>query len=482
MRNPAIVWFRQDLRLADNPALQAALARGVPVVPVFIHDPEDAGIWTPGAASRWWLHGSLEALAAGLRRRGSRLIMRRGSPLAVLREIAESSGAEAVYWNRCWEPDAVRRDALVAAGLADDGVAVSARAGNLLFDPGALQNKAGRPFQVFSPFWKHCLRLPEPDAPLPAPERIPAPARWPASADIEEFGLLPRPDWAAGMRSAWTPGEAGAAACLQQFLDGALDAYPAARDVPAADGVSRLSPHLHFGEASPRQVWHAVRGREQGAGRLSVSEAAQAYLRQLGWREFAHHLLVHFPTTPEQPLRSEFARFPWIEHEGGLRAWQQGRTGYPIVDAGMRQLWATGWMHNRVRMITGSFLVKDLRIHWLEGARWFWDTLVDADLANNTLGWQWVAGCGADAAPYFRIFNPVKQGQRFDPDGAYVRHWVPELGRLPKLWIHNPWEAPADVLEGAGVSLGENYPLPLVEHSVARTQALSALKSMRAAR
>lgn len=479
MTGPAIVWFRQDLRLTDNPALHAAQRRGAPVVPVFILAPQEQGAWAPGAASRWWHDGSLRVLAAQLQRLGSRLIVRRGSPLKVLREIARSVGADMVCWNRRYEPWAIQQEEAVSEGLAADGVEVCAHTADVLFEPRGLRNKAGAPFQVFTPFWKHCLRLPEPAKPLAAPQHLPAPPRWPESLSLDALGLIPRIDWAGGLRRAWAPGEAGALDRLEQFLEHAVDAYTDARDCPAREGVSRLSPHLHFGELSARQVWHAVRGRDQARGMMCASDAAAAYLRQLGWREFARYLLVHFPHTPDRPLRAEYADFPWVEHTRALRAWQQGRTGFPIVDAGMRELWHTGWMHNRVRMIAGSLLVKDLRIHWLEGARWFWDTLVDADLANNTLGWQWIAGCGADAAPYFRIFNPVKQGQRFDPDGAYVRRWVPELAHVPERWIHCPWEAPAGVLAKARVRLGENYPHSLVEHGVARAQALEAFKQMR---
>jgi deoxyribodipyrimidine photo-lyase len=291
--------------------------------------------------------------------------------------------------------------------------------------------------------------------------------------------LQPTIDWAAGLRAAWTPGEAGAATTLDHFLDTGIAHYAPQRDHPARAGTSRLSPHLHFGEIGPRQLWHAVHSRAAHDRQPGVMRGAERYLRELGWREFAHHLLVHFTHTPEASLRSRFDSFPWADDAAALRAWQKGRTGYPIVDAGMRELWETGWMHNRVRMIVASFLVKDLLLSWRSGAEWFWDTLVDADLANNTLGWQWTAGCGADAAPYFRIFNPVSQGQKFDPDGAYVRRWVPALAQLPPEWIHRPWEAPAPILAAAAVRLGDTYPPPIVDRRGARQRALSALASIK---
>ena len=356
--------------------------------------------------------------------------------------------------------------ALRAAGLRADS-----HPGALLHEPWTVRTKTGGPFQVFTPFWRRCLSLPDPPPPAAAPDALPPPARWPESRTLGELALLPEIDWAAGFRSHWEPGSAGAQARLRQFLDQALAAYTTQRDRPDLAGTSRLSAHLHFGEITPRQIWHAARTQ---AGPLPGWRQSQ-FLAEVGWREFAHHLLYHFPATPREPLRAQFTRFPWRDDPAALRSWQRGLTGYPIVDAGMRELWVTGWMHNRVRMIVASFLIKDLLIDWQAGARWFWDTLVDADLASNTQGWQWVAGCGADAAPYFRIFNPVLQGRRFDPDGAYVRRWVPELARLPADCIHEPWTAPGAVLAQAGVRLGEEYPHPIVDHGQAREAALRAL-------
>ncbi len=479
-RSPTLVWFRLDLRLADHPALAAAVRRGAPVLAVFVWAPEEEGDWPPGGASRWWLHQSLKALAADLDSRSARLVLRRGPALAALRALVKETGAGAVYWNRRYEPALMARDRAVKDALRSDGLEVESFNSALLFEPWSVANQAGKPFQVFTPFWRHCLGLADPPEPLPAPQQLPAPARWPRSLALEELDLEPKIDWAAGLRAAWPPGEAGAAAALRRFLEQAFAAYGEQRNRPDLPGTSRLSPHLHFGEIGPRQVWHALRA---WASRHDLPPSAwrgSPFLAEIGWREFAHHLLFHFPHTPTAPLREEFARFPWRQNAAGLKAWQRGRTGYPIVDAGMRELWTTGWMHNRVRMIAASFLVKDLLVDWREGARWFWDTLVDADLASNTLGWQWTAGCGADAAPYFRIFNPVSQGAKFDPHGDYVRRWVPELARLPAEWIHQPWAAPPEVLARAGVELDRDYPQPVVRHAIAREVALEAWAKIKA--
>jgi deoxyribodipyrimidine photo-lyase len=448
-------------------------------VPVFIWAPDEEGGWPPGAASRWWLHHSLASLDASLRDRGSRLVLRRGPSLDSLLRIADETGAEAVFWNRRTEPFAVERDRRVAARLRKAGLPVATFNSSLLFEPESVATTSRGPFQVFTPFWRACLSRPEPEPPAPPPRTIPSPRRWPASARLGELSLEPSRAWADGLRSSWTPGETGAASRLHEALAGVLSSYPEERDITGRAGTSRLSPHLHFGEIGPRQVWHAVQRWAAASTTRGAHRAAQIFLRQLGWREFAHHLLFHFPRTATHPLRSKFEAFPWRSDRGELRAWQEGRTGVPIVDAAMRELRATGWMHNRGRMIAASFLVKDLLLSWRAGARWFWDTLVDADLANNTLGWQWVAGCGADAAPYFRVFNPVLQGMRFDPDGRYVSRWVPELAHLPSTWIHRPLEAPASVLSEAGIRLGRNYPRPLVDHSFARARALGALASIR---
>jgi deoxyribodipyrimidine photo-lyase len=474
-----LVWFRQDLRLADNPALAAAVKIGAPVVPVFVFSPAEEGTWGPGGASRWWLHQSLSRLDQDLRRCGSRLIFRCGhDSLTELLRLARDCGAVRVLWNRRYEPALTARDQRIKTALRAAGLETTSFNGALLHEPWIPKTKTGGPFQVFSPFWRHCQALPDPGEPAAAPARIAAPAAWPASRGLEQLALLPRLNWTQGLHAAWTPGSAAAHVLLQRFLSDSFDVYDNIRDRPDLPGTSRLSPYLHFGEISPREVWHGTRRFAVSNGRHTTWRRSQ-FLTELGWREFAYHLLYHFPETPERPLRENFARFPWKSSAIRLRAWQQGATGYPLVDAGMRQLWQTGWMHNRVRMIAASFLVKDLLQPWTDGAGWFWDTLVDADLASNTLGWQWVAGCGADAAPYFRIFNPTAQATRFDPQGTYVREWVPELALLPSEWIHQPWEAPSGVLAAAGVRLGTSYPQRLVDHETARTEALEALATLK---
>ncbi len=469
--------------MQDNPALNAALAGGGAVVPVYILDDAGEGRWPMGGAGRWWLHHALVALDASLRERGSRLVIARGDPAEILRALVKATGAGAVVWNRRYEPEARARDAAIKAELAASGVEAKSFNGALLFEPHTIKNKQGKPFQVFTPYWKHCLELPVPAAvKLAASGQFTAPEKWPQSREIAQLGLLPKIKWDAGFGAVWQPGEAAAAARLKKFAARAMENYADVRNLPGRDGTSMLSPWLHFGELSPRQVWAAVRARSKDSGVFPPSNGARVFLCEIGWREFAHHQLFHFPQTPEQPLREEFLKFPWADDPGGakLRAWQRGQTGYPIVDAGMRQLWQTGWMHNRVRMVVASFLVKHLRLPWTQGAAWFWDTLVDTDLANNTLGWQWSAGCGADAAPYFRIFAPVLQGVKFDGDGDYVRRWVPELARMPAENIHAPWAAPMHVLAAAEVKLGENYPRPMVDHAAARAEALAAFKQLRA--
>ncbi len=478
---PTLLWFRQDLRLQDNPALAAAIARGGPVIPVYILDDTGEGEWPSGAASRWWLHHSLAALDASLRTRGSRLLLARGDSGAILEALRTTTGADAVYWNRRYEPAVIARDKTIKADLLAAGVEAKSFNAALLFEPHTIANKQGKPFQVFTPYWRHCLTRDVTPATQLKAGAFPSPTEsaWPPSLALADLDLLPSIPWDAGFHAAWTPGEAGGQLQLQTFVATAMASYEDQRNLPARPGTSRLAPHLHWGEIGPRQVWAAVQALATDSGVFPPSRGAMVFLSEIGWREFAHHLLFHFPQTPSQPLREDFKRFQWAEDTDGkkLRAWQRGQTGYPIVDAGMRELWHTGWMHNRVRMIVASFLVKHLRLPWQHGARWFWDTLVDADLASNTLGWQWSAGCGADAAPYFRIFAPVTQGERFDGEGAYVRRWVPEIARLPDKFLQAPWTAPASMREYAQID--GRYPDPLVDHATARAAALAAFKQLR---
>jgi deoxyribodipyrimidine photo-lyase len=478
-RKTALVWFRQDLRLADQPALAAALEQARPVVPVYIWGPEEEGRWAPGGASKLWLHDSLQALDARLRERGSRLILRRGAALPTLLALAREAGASAVYWNRRYEPVAIERDRLVKDGLRAAGLAAESFNGALLKEPWTVQNKSGKPFQVFTAFWRACLAEPDPARPLREPERLDPVDDGVKSLPLEALELNPRLAWGDGIRRYWEAGEHGAAGELKRFLKQAFTNYSADRNRPDRPGTSRLSPYLHAGQLTPRQVWAAVQAHARREGLETAKWRHSQFLAELGWREFAHHLLYHFPHTTEEPLRPDFKHFPWRPHEAGLAAWQRGQTGIPLVDAGMRQLWATGWMHNRVRMVVASFLVKNLLVSWQDGARWFWDTLVDADLASNTLGWQWTAGCGADAAPYFRVFNPASQAEKFDPAGDYIRQWVPELARLPAQWIGHPALAPAEELRRAGVKLGHTYPDPIVSLVATRHQALEAFAAIK---
>jgi deoxyribodipyrimidine photo-lyase len=438
-----IVWFRQDLRLRDNPALHAAVATGAPVIPVYIWSPEEEGDWAPGGASRWWLHHSLAALAADLQERGSRLILAHGRAATLLKKLAVETGATAVHWNRRYEPAAVDCAQIVSDQLRRSGIRTEEFNGTLLSDPTTFLNKSGKPYQVYTAFQRTLLHELDPERPLTVARSYGQPQRWPESDPLDSFGLLPHITWYETLAATWKPGEAGAQESLKRFLAKSLDHYGQQRNIPSLIGTSRLSPHLHFGEISPRQIWHPLGAR----GRNST------FLAEILWREFAYHLLHHFPDTPVKPLHVEFEKFPWRRNAKLLRAWQRGSTGIPLVDAGMRELWATGWMHNRVRMVVASFLVKNLLIRWQDGARWFWDTLVDADLANNTLNWQWAAGCGADAAPYFRIFNPETQAKRFDPDKRYIDAWVPKV----------------------------DYPNPVVDLKETREAALDAYVTMRRA-
>ena len=471
MSSPVILWLRQDLRLADHAALSAAAAAG-PVIVLYVLDDVTPGRWRMGGASRWWLHRSLESLSKSVP-----LVLRRGAADEVVAEVVAETGARAVHFTRDYAPWSAALEQRVKEACAAAGATCHRHRGFLLHEPEQIRNGQGEPYRVYTPFSKACFSAGEPRAAKPVPDL----AVWDGesrSDALADWQLLPtKPDWARGFAQVWTPGEAGARQRLAEFLEDGLAAYADERDRPDRDVTSRLSPHLHFGEISPVQVWHAVRAAQAAAnGRLDRAAETEVL-----WREFSWHLLHHWPSLPEQPFRPEFASFPWDQNPKLLEAWQKGRTGYPIVDAGMRELWATGIMHHRVRMIAASFLIKDLLVPWQDGEAWFWDTLVDADIGNNAASWQWVAGCGADAAPYFRIFNPVLQGEKFDPEGAYVRKWLPELARLPSAHIHKPWEAPSLVLREAGVALGRNYPHPVVDHGKARDRALAAVQDIKGA-
>lgn len=461
-------------------ALLKAVKSGRAIIPVYILTEEGSPFAPLGAAQRWWLHHSIEGLERSLGERGSRLVLRHGDPADVLATLAREAGAEVVSVTGLPDPLAVEADRVVAERLAERGVTFHRFDGLLLHDPETLRTGQGGGFRVYTPFWRALNLQAPPSAPKPAPEGWTHPARWPESEPLASFGLLPhKPDWAGEFESQWRPGEKGALERLHGFVEGALKGYAVNRDRPGIDGTSGLSPHLAMGEISPRRIWAAVEERRQGERNGPDGEDIERYLKELVWREFSYHLLHHFPDLATRNWTPAFDTFSWADDPAGLTAWKSGLTGYPIVDAGMRQLWRHGWMHNRVRMIVASFLIKDLLIDWRVGEAWFRDTLVDADPASNAASWQWVAGSGADASPFFRIFNPILQGEKFDPDGAYIRTFVPELSRLPNKLIHRPFEASLSELRAAGVSLGTTYPHPVVDHRFARDRALAALSMIK---
>jgi len=469
-----LVWFRHDLRIDDNAALQAAIERGQPLVPLYILDVNEDPDWPIGGASRWWLHHALHDLDQQLNKYGLSLVLVEGDTHTELNKWIQSTGAHAVYWNRRYEPAIIERDKQLKQELQADGIDAKSFNSALLFEPHTIQNKSGDPYKVFTPYWRYCRTL---SVPAPVKTEIKQAKSCNKAAPglkLADLKLLPDINWDAVFYHHWTPTVAAARQRLKKFVQDPIDDYDRSRDIPEEDGTSRLSPYLHFGQIGPRQIWAALSQADKVSGK-----DAECYWSEIGWREFSYHLLYHFPYSHKTAFRPEYDAFPWQPNEDFLAAWQQGQTGYPIVDAGMRQLWSIGWMHNRVRMIVASLLVKHLLQPWQDGAAWFWDTLVDADLASNSQGWQWTAGSGADASPYFRIFNPITQGEKFDPEGAYVRHWVPELKDLPASSIHQPWKASSDILQRAKVHLGKDYPEPIIKHIEGRGRALQAYEKFK---
>lgn len=472
-RDPVIVWFRQDLRITDNPALCAAVRTGSPILPIYVLDDENAGAWAMGGASRWWLQSSLSALDRDL---GGTLQVFAGKADRILPALAVETSASAVFWNRCYEPWRVVRDTNIKKNLQQSHCSVSTYNGSLLHEPQYVTKADGSPYRVFTPYYRNgCLKngLP-PRAALAKPTNIQFYNKA-SSMRLGNLELQSQHEWQNGLRESWLPGESGALQNLNRFVESGLANYAKNRDFPNRRNVSRLSPHLHFGEVSPHQLREAI---EEHATAEAAEEDIDRLLAQIGWRDFSHNLLYNWQDLPNENLQRKFNRFPWRDDAASLLSWQRGATGYPVVDAGMRELRQTGYMHNRVRMIVGSFLVKNLLLHWRHGASWFWENLVDANLANNSASWQWIAGCGADAAPYFRIFNPVTQGKRFDVDGEYVRRFVPELAALPNRYIHCPWEAPTELVHAAGIRLGDNYPRPIVDLKESRARALDAYHAL----
>ena len=468
----SIMWFRQDLRVKDNPALNAACDMGK-IVPIYIYDDTAPNGREPGGASKWWLHHSLSSLN---KRLNGHLQIFKGDPQTLIPNLMKSFNAKGIFWNRCYEPWQINRDKTIKKTLIEHDYEAHSCNGSLLWEPMKVLKKDGTPYRVFTPYYKKgCLQVEEPRYPKAPPARITYADVDNDSDGLTSLDLIPSINWDATIEKEWSPGEDGAADNLADFIENSVRKYKDGRDIPSANGTSRLSPHLHFGEVSPNQVWYAIKDKFGN----SEDKSIETYLSELGWREFSYYLLFHFPTLPNKNFNEKFDKFPWRTDAKALKAWQKGNTGIPIVDAGMRELWQTGYMHNRVRMIVGSFLVKNLLLSWHEGERWFWDTLLDADLASNSASWQWVAGSGADAAPYFRIFNPILQGEKFDKKGNYVRKYCPELKKLSDKYIHKPWEAPSAILKDAGIELGKEYPKPIVDLKASRQRALDAFQTLK---
>jgi deoxyribodipyrimidine photo-lyase len=476
--SPSLVWLRDDLRLDDNPALIAAASDG-PVVALYVLDDSGKSGRPLGGAARWWLHHSLTRLSESLARQGVTLLLRAGDPNDIVPEVAAKVGATSVHWNRRYFAWSKPMDSAIKQSLIAKGIKVESHKGNVLTEPWEIKTGSGGYFKVFTPFFRAATPTCDAWAAFASPMPTMTGGMTACKSDeLSDWRLLPTsPDWSKGLSDMWTPGEVGAASNLEAFLGGAITGYRENRNVPSVVGTSRLSPHIRFGEVSIRRVWNAARAKM--AASPQVASDGQTFLSELGWREFSTQLVYHYEDFPDQSWKPEFRAFPWKADNIALRAWQKGMTGYPIVDAGMRELWATGWMHNRVRMIVASLLVKHLLQDWRDGEAWFWDTLVDADIANNAAGWQWVAGSGADASPYFRIFNPMTQGENFDPKGKYVRRWVPEIARLPDSLIHRPFDAPREILAATGITLGKTYPFPIIDHAAGRQRALEALASFK---
>ncbi len=476
---PVIVWLRDDLRVSDNPALHAACVTGQPVICVYIYE-QTLEFKNLGGAAKWWLHKALESLSYSLEKRGAKLVIMAGDSAHILPALVTQTSATAVLWNRRYNLAEREADSALKMQLKEAGIAVQSFNGHLLYEPWEVKTKAGTPCKVFTPFWKAARALRPVEPTLAMPETILSYNLPIAGAvDLETLNLLPTaPDWSGGMMAEWDVSEQGAQKRLFTFLDHGIKGYGENRNIPGVHSTSKLSSYLRFGLMSVRQIWAATYAQLESGALQGYENDVTKYVAELGWREFSYHLLFYFPALATQNFQDKFDKFAWVQDNAKLKAWQHGQTGYPIVDAGMRELWQTGWMHNRLRMVVGSFLVKHLLMDWRKGEDWFWDTLVDADMASNAASWQWVAGSGADAAPYYRIFNPIIQGEKFDSDGAYVRKFVPELANLPDKFLHKPWEAPLSALKQAGVSLGKTYPQPIVEHSFARDRALAAFTAL----